>query len=32
MGGIMVRSVYFYSMAKFLKPNSGIDDKTLCAT
>lgn len=31
MGGVMVRSVYFNSMAEFLKPNSGVDDKTLCA-
>lgn len=31
MGGVMMRCVYFDSMAKFLKANSGVDDKTFCA-
>ena len=31
MGGVMMRCVYFNSMAKFLKADSGVDDKTFCA-
>jgi hypothetical protein len=31
MGGVVMRCVYFNSMAKFLKANSGVDDETFCA-
>jgi hypothetical protein len=31
MGCVVMRCVYFNSMAKFLKTNSSVDDETFCA-